>query len=294
MAPIIDIIRHAESEHNIYPNGSYIVDPGLTPGGEDQASSLGRFYANNNKDNPIMNNVTHIISSPMRRCIRTAQIAFEPLLNDGDVSGSGKKILLLAELQETGVMPSDRGSSVAALREEFAPQVDTSRLDGDWYLKTQSSRYRPDVSLVEERAREARVFIRSLARRQAASHISKRRDGKDRDARIVVMTHGGFAHFLTGDYSGLNEDYFTSYGNASVRSFRFVDLDGDDDEAGMVMTEESCDRQRGEHGIHSFETLGGEEKTRLRGFAVRRVEAQKTLFEEMTKPDRGEVRTHVF
>ncbi|KAI1750634.1 histidine phosphatase superfamily [Xylaria castorea] len=112
MAPIIDVIRHAESTHNTTGN-SNVRDPNLTTEGESQAFRFGRSYA-------FMGRISHVVSSPMRRAIRTSLIAFE------DVLLEGKKVILLPELQETGVRPSDMGQPPAALETAFRPQVDIS------------------------------------------------------------------------------------------------------------------------------------------------------------------------
>lgn len=121
------------------------------------------------------------------------------------------------------------------------------------------------MALVEDRAREARVFLRDLARR-----------GPD-DAHIVVVSHGGFIHFLTEDFSGLWAKCFTSYGNTTMRSFQFVDLHGDDPDAKLVQTEESCRLSR----YSRFVDLSEREKMRLRSIAVARVEWQKRDWEYM-------------
>lgn len=114
MAPIIDVIRHAEATHNTTGNVN-VQDPDLTPKGEAQASRLGRSYA-------FKQRISHIVSSPMQRTIRTALIAFEEVL-----SSEGKKVVLLPELQETGVRPSDTGQLPEALETAFGPKVDISR-----------------------------------------------------------------------------------------------------------------------------------------------------------------------
>jgi broad specificity phosphatase PhoE len=264
MAPVIDVIRHAESTHNTTGN-VYVRDPNLTTEGEWQAFRLGRSYA-------FMRRISHIVSSPMRRALRTALIAFEDRLLEG------KRVLLLPELQETGVRPSDTGQPPDALETAFRPQVDTSMLDRRWCYKGQGSKYAPDVALVEARAREARVFLRELAQ-----------SGPD-DAHIVVVTHAGFAHFLTEDFAGLSPPCFTSYANTAMRSFQFVDLYGTDAEAKMVETQDSCQRSR----LPCFAEMSDDEKERLKSYAVERVEWQKQDFEQMTRSNRPPVQTHVF
>ncbi|GAP85632.1 putative phosphoglycerate mutase family protein [Rosellinia necatrix] len=275
--PVIDVIRAAQATHEVTGN-AYERDPDLTASGEAQAARLGRAY----REGVGMRRVSHVVSSPLRRAARTALIAFEEVLL------GGKAVVLLPELQGTGVLPNDTGHSPAALRAAFRPQVDTSLLDPDWHYKGQGSKYVPDAGLVEARAREARVFLRGLAR------------AAPEDARIVVVGHGAFLHFLTGDFAGLSGDdnaadaaAATAYGNAAMRSFRFVDLSGTADadaDATMVETEESCRRS----GLPRYVGLGGAERERLRSYAVARVQRQKRDFDKMTRCNRPQVQTHVF
>ena len=101
MAPIIDIIRHAEAAHNI--QGSHLSDPGLTAEGRQQASRLAAAY-------PYGNQVARIVASPMRRTIETACRAFRRPI------ARGARITLLPELQEVNSSPSGTGSPAAVLR----------------------------------------------------------------------------------------------------------------------------------------------------------------------------------
>ncbi|KAI0508334.1 histidine phosphatase superfamily [Xylaria bambusicola] len=253
MPPIIDIIRHAEATHNTTTGNVYERDPNLTSNGADQAFSLSYYY-------PFMHKISHIVSSPMRRCIRTALIGFEYNLLQG------KRVILLPELQETGANPSDIGQPPEALEAVYSPLIDTDLLERNWYDKGQGSKYAPDVGLVEKRARKARTILRDLAA-----------SGPD-DARIIVITHGGFAHFLTEDYSGLSERYFTAYGNLTIRGFEFVDLLGEDPDAKLVETADSLAWSK----LPRFVDLSDEEKARLKSYAVARVELQKQQFERAT------------
>ncbi|KAI8623510.1 phosphoglycerate mutase-like protein [Xylariaceae sp. FL1651] len=261
MAPTIDVIRHAEATHNV-TGDVYARDPVLTERGEAQAYRLARAY-------PHMARVRHVVCSPLRRAVRTALIAFEDRLL------GGQRAVLLPELQETGVRPSDVGQPRAVLEATFRPHVDASALgdgrDGEgWCYKGPGSKYVPDVALVEARAREARLFLRGLAR--AAPD----------DARIVVVSHGGFLHFLTEDFAGLSERYFTAYGNTTMRSFQFADLHGTDTDATLVETEESCQGL----GFPCWASVSEEEKARLKSYAVARIESQKQVFDRMTRCNR--------
>lgn len=108
MPPTIDIIRNAETSGN----GSK-RDPNLTSHGQHQAFSIGISYAFNHK-------ISHVVSSPMQRCIRTAIVAFEHIFPQG------KKVILLPELQDTGVSPYDTGQPPQALEALFPVHLDTS------------------------------------------------------------------------------------------------------------------------------------------------------------------------
>ncbi|KAI1274496.1 histidine phosphatase superfamily [Xylaria sp. FL0933] len=264
MAPVIDFIRHAESTHNTTGN-LYERDPNLTSNGEWQAYRLGKSY-------PFMNKISHVVSSPMRRAIRTGLLAFENVLLQG------KRVILLPELQETGFLPSDTGQPAEELEASFRPQIDSTLLERKWWLKRQGSKYVPDVALVEARAREARVFLRELAQ-----------EAPD-DAHIIVISHGGFLHFLTDNYSGLTEKCFTTYDNTAVRSFQFADINGTDHDARLVETDESVQRSR----LPRFTELSDEEKELRKSYAVKRIEAQKREFERATRTMLPLFQTHVF
>ena len=98
----IDIIRHAEAQHNIL--GSHIRDPPLTAAGRAQSRELARGF-------PYSRQVARVVASPLRRTIETATVAFaDSVLRAPSSPGrqkqqkqqqkKPKKILLLPELQE--------------------------------------------------------------------------------------------------------------------------------------------------------------------------------------------------
>ena len=108
MPPTIDIIRNAETSGN-----GFKPPPTLASHGQPQASSIGISDALNH-------NIVHVVSSPMQRCIRTAIVAFEHIFPQG------KKVILLPELQDTGVSPYDTGQPPQALEALFPVHLDTS------------------------------------------------------------------------------------------------------------------------------------------------------------------------
>ena len=118
------------------------------------------------------------MSSPLRRTLYTTLLGFEPEVKQGF------KIIALPELQETGDLPCDRGSDVDLLQKEMdGKPVDLSLVHGEWNSK--QGKWAPDHRSVELRARQVRQWLRARPEKE-----------------IVVVTHGGFLHYLTDDWSG--------------------------------------------------------------------------------------------
>ncbi|KAI0104676.1 histidine phosphatase superfamily [Nemania sp. FL0031] len=203
MPPTIDIIRHAESQHNVEVNGDMLRDPSLTFTGTHQAMMLGSTY-------PYKGKVREIISSPMRRAIQTGLIAFGSIMEQEDLT-----LVLVPELQETSARPSDTGSPASELREEFGDVLDLSFLAEGWWYEDASTTYGSrDQTKIAEKARQARRFIR-----ETAVNLGN-------DDHIVVVAHSGFIkHLIHGA---------PSFGNAEFRSCQFIDLFGHDDDAVLV------------------------------------------------------------
>ena len=82
--------------------------------------------------------------------------------------------------EEVSDSPSDTGSPVASLQAEFGDVVDLHLCEGDWWEHQGEFAINPKV--VNERARKLRKFIRDRPEKE-----------------IALVTHGFFAHFLTGD-----------------------------------------------------------------------------------------------
>ncbi|KAI1845563.1 hypothetical protein JX266_008421 [Neoarthrinium moseri] len=203
MAPTIVVVRHAHAKHNIAPRFSSLIDPDLTLHGERQCE----VFSDRNRD--LRNSVTHLVASPSWRTIRTAILAFG--IDDG------QEVIVHPDIQEVADspcnIPRDR-DTIEDLGGEF---VNTDLLLDGFNDRGPDSRYRYNFEAVLERARTMRIWLRHLAR----SHDSD-------DAVISVVTHGGFAPFLTqGDV--------LPWSNMQSRSYRFVDPDGDDDEAALEL-----------------------------------------------------------
>jgi len=181
----IFIVRHAESVHNVTKDFSQL-DPGLTPLGVEQASSISHKL-------PPAADIATIISSPLRRAIQTTLTGFSSVLDkryfdksSGEGIDGGATLLLDPDLQERSDLPCDTGSPASELAKAF-PGLSFDDLGEQWLKK--SDRYAPDDEAVRERAERVR---QSLAEIAESLENEKRKD-------IVVVTHGVFMKFLTED-----------------------------------------------------------------------------------------------
>ncbi|KAK9234110.1 histidine phosphatase superfamily [Lipomyces kononenkoae] len=180
MAGSVHLVRHAESVHNTDHDFSR-PDPELTALGRQQAADLGRGF-------PYSNQISVIVTSPLRRTIETTLQAFANILDKRyfdessglGVSG-GAELVLDPGLQERSDLPCDTGSDEQVLKSLF-PNLVISGLPAGWQVK--EGLYSPDA--VEERARTVR---RDLAERIGDSEWGD----------IVVVTHGAFMKHLSGD-----------------------------------------------------------------------------------------------
>ncbi|KAF3071087.1 putative phosphoglycerate mutase family protein [Daldinia childiae] len=225
MAPTIDIIRHAQASHNIH--GGHIRDAILTDDGVVECHLLRETF-------PFGSKVTNIVSSPLRRAIDTAILGVLPLV-DNHI-----KVKLLPDLQEISPAPSSTGIPKSVLSSQYSGvhNLDMDDLDEYWYRKGFNTPYAPVVDRVEARARSARQYLRMLARTAIEA-------GKD-DAHIVVVTHGEFAHWLTGDFRGVSETRNSGWRNTECRSYQIRDIFGSGhSDPELVETGESIERRNG-------------------------------------------------
>lgn len=178
----IHCVRHAQGYHNLTEANHELPDPDLTPFGVFQCKELQKTF-------PYHDRVTHLIASPMRRTIYTCLLGFEQEVK------SGKKVVALPELQETSDAPCDTGSDPSKLKAEFDSEpwrgdVDLSLVHEGWNNKSYYTKWAPEAHKIEARAKEARIWLRELGLKYGE------------DADIVVVTHGGYLHYFTEDWSG--------------------------------------------------------------------------------------------
>ncbi|KAB5542969.1 histidine phosphatase superfamily [Coniochaeta sp. 2T2.1] len=229
MTIYIHLVRHAQGYHNLSTENQQIRDPDLTPLGEEQCAALRSSF-------PYHDKVTHLVASPMRRTLRTCLLSF------ADEVEAGKKVVALPEVQELSTLPCDVGSDPDVLARDFGGdggKVDLSLVKEGWNDKSSGSEWEPSIGKLEERARRARVWLRDLAKSEGEGG-----DGGE-EKHIVVVSHGGFIHFFTEDWDGMNPSAGTGWANAEYRTYEFVDESGKDENASLKETRPSWRRRRG-------------------------------------------------
>jgi len=166
---IVHIVRHAQGFHQLpleNPN-TMLRDPDLTPGGIKACHDFALKF-------PFHERIQLLCASPLRRALQTTMYAFEP------VTQRGMKITALPDAQEGTNAPSDTGSPVEVLAAEFGDKVDLVNVHGPWYVK--EGRYAFDMKSLHTRAESLREWL------------YERKEGE-----IALVTHGYFAHYLTGN-----------------------------------------------------------------------------------------------
>ncbi|KAF9876361.1 phosphoglycerate mutase family protein [Colletotrichum karsti] len=217
----VHLVRHAQGFHNLCVENEAIRDPLLTDLGKEQCARLRSAF-------PHHSELTHLVASPLRRTLHTCLLGFG--------TEGGPKVIALPEVQEVSDAPCDTGSAVSEIAGEFEGKVDFSRVPDDWTDKqSPESRWEPTLAKLEVRAAEARRALRELV------------GDVQGDAHVVVVTHGGFLHFLTNDFHGIEAGKATGWANTEFRSYNFVDSTGKDEKALLTETQESWKRRQGEN-----------------------------------------------
>lgn len=217
-------------------NHLQIPDPDLTPLGVTQCEALAKSF-------PYHNQITHLMSSPIRRALYTCLNSFPSSVE------RGLPVLALPSAQEFSDYPCDTGSPTSKLAEEFRGKVDLGLLGDDW--NSNKGKWSPHCDAIDARARETRRFLRQFGR-----DWMRQNEG---DCHVVVSTHGGFLHYVTGEWSGTGGSAGTGWRNCEFRSFAFKE--GEDEDASLVELQESRARRPEE------KLLSKEEHRALREFA---------------------------
>ncbi|KAL1310972.1 hypothetical protein AAFC00_001192 [Neodothiora populina] len=213
----LHIVRHAQGYHEITPNGHSIHDPQITPLGIENSLLLRSQF-------PSHHSVDLLLASPLRRAIETALVAFEP----ATLAPKNLKVVCVPDAQEATAEACDTGSEKEVIEGWFGDKVDVGLVKDGWNGK-RGSLYGVEVAVTMERARRLRNWV------------------KDRpEKEVVLVSHGNFAHYLTGDVDEKGEQTTPWWINDEFRTFVFAPEDDEKEgaaSASLLETEESVARR---------------------------------------------------
>ncbi|CZS94262.1 uncharacterized protein RAG0_04312 [Rhynchosporium agropyri] len=184
---------------------AFIHDPPLTPLGYKQCARL-------TLATPFdTSKITHVLSSPSRRCIQTVKQSLPELVDYSTKTSfentSKLPIVLWNTLKELGAKPCNNGSSIAELKTEFANlDLRCELLDEGWE-KDSLWDEGPDRTRI---ALRIRTDILALAT-SAMEHNQVNAHG---NVEILLFSHGGLLRTLAG-----GADECLSWNNAQHFAF---------------------------------------------------------------------------
>ncbi|KAK4548885.1 hypothetical protein LTR36_008658 [Oleoguttula mirabilis] len=106
--------------------------------------------------------------------------------------------------EESSDAPCDTGSDPEVLRSEFPDKVDFDHVREGWWLH--EGEYATNPKALNERAAKLRRFIRDRPEKE-----------------VVLVSHGFFNHYLTGDVNDKGEQTTPWWQETELRTFTFVD-----------------------------------------------------------------------
>ena len=232
--PKIFLVRHAQGFHNLGAEFSSLPDPKLTPLGESQSATLQEEHFPAERQQSL----SLITASPLTRTLHTAFLTFKPALTSPNAK-CNPTILAIPDAQETSDYPCDTGSDLpvlqSAVKEKNWP-VDLSLLDAFWNVKKTNNRYSPASPALQARARDCRILLRQKARDLTKSG--------DKDVQIVLVTHGGYLHYLTNDWEDAAKFSGTGWENTEYRTYTFEESFLSDEDEGAYLVETMDSRRR--------------------------------------------------
>ncbi|KAI7119156.1 hypothetical protein KC316_g18583 [Hortaea werneckii] len=204
-------MRHGQGWHSeaVSPNGHQIHDPWLTPTGEQQCRDRCEGFQRHEQ-------IELLLASPMRRALQTCHLTFEPVVK------RGKKIVALPIAEEASDAPCDTGSEVDILQADFPDIVDFDNVKYGWWHHDRELAVDPPS--LNARAAKLRRFIRDRPEKE-----------------VVLVSHGFFNHYLTGDVNDKGEQTTPWWEETELRTFSFVE----DDERAMIRETDESMRRRG-------------------------------------------------
>lgn len=212
MAPRVYLIRHGQGCHQLEPTSQnqYLPDPALTEEGIARCKYFAKHF-------PESANLDLICASPLQRTIQTAKYTFAERLE------KIAPIVLLPYAQEATDLPSDTGSDRAVIEERFGKLVDASLVEEGWNSNT--GIYAPTPQALKERAAKLKAWLRARPEKE-----------------VVVVGHGNFWHYLTGEVDENGKQTTPYWSNNEWRSYTFSEA-GKDGSVDLLEDEESIARR---------------------------------------------------
>ncbi|KAF3912484.1 hypothetical protein ABW20_dc0105335 [Dactylellina cionopaga] len=190
---LVHLVRHAQGHHNV--NSQYhIRDPDLTAKGHAQCYKLAATF-------PYHSNLTRVLCSPLKRTIQTTLESFHPAISRLASNDPGWKIITSPISKENPSLPGY----------DHLPLLDFSLVESDapeWPAKQ------------GQFASKAVVTRASKARRYLYDNFGK-------DEEVVVVSHGGFLDYLTGEWRNHDVSVGTPWGNTDWGSYEIVEEKGE-------------------------------------------------------------------
>lgn len=143
-----------------------------------------------------MDRITHILCSPLHRTLRTALVAFHPIIQ------KGLQVIAWPEIREYGSSPCSSGSDLAVLLSKLYHAekvtrdcVDTTLVPDGWEIQYEG---KTGEEVREFRAKRALIALQKL--RSLGIEATKEANGaweghevhQGRDVEIVVVSHSAF------------------------------------------------------------------------------------------------------
>lgn len=116
----------------------------------------------------------------------------------------GLKIIAFPLAQEATDAASDTGQDVEVLKADFPDRVDFSLVEDGWWKHDGEFALEPKALI--KRAADLRRWIKNRPEKEA-----------------VLVGHGYFLHFVTGDVNEKGEQTTSWWDEAEIRTFTFVD-----------------------------------------------------------------------
>jgi len=217
----IHFVRHAEGTHNVYKeyNDPKHLDARLTERGREQCETLAKSQPCKGKKN-----VT-ILTSPMTRCLQTAQLVFNEHVTNENNSNRSSNMIALEELRETVNYQCDVRRKTSELKSEFGgfacfKNIEHNEEDPYWLYwlnrcgsEKEHQKHRESASLYKV-ADRARAFFAFVANRAINENSL---ESKEEDEEIVVSSHSAFLRCMFN--FGHGQDKFDYHMGGSEQTF---------------------------------------------------------------------------